>query len=66
MAAPIHVKAVGEWKNVSVDPKRLSSAMMTGFLSMQELTDYEIIQGIPTDKSKRVNPLSSPSSDSDQ
>ena len=59
MASPMHVKALGKWKNVSIDPKRVSSTMMTGFLCMQELTDYEIIQGSPTNKSKKARKVNS-------
>ncbi len=55
MAAPIHVKAKGEWKDISVDPKILSQAGMGGFVCLQELTDYEIIQGSPSDKRKVKN-----------
>ena len=32
------------WKNVSLDVHKIPADMMTGFLGLQELTDYEIIQ----------------------
>ena len=43
MAAPIHVKETGSWKNVNIDPRVLASGGFQGFVCMQELKDYEII-----------------------
>ena len=50
----LRVKAKGAWKNVSFDRKGIAPQMLTGFLGIQELTDYEIIEGGHSKKSNSV------------
>lgn len=43
MAASIHVKGA-KWKDVEIDPNLLSAKHFDCLLSIQELTDYELVK----------------------
>ena len=44
MANMIHVKPKGAWKKVKIDPTVFPKADLEGLISLEELTDYEIVK----------------------
>ena len=44
MANMIHVKPKGSWKKVKIDPAVFPKADLEGLISLEELTDYEIVK----------------------
>ena len=44
MADIVHVNPKGSWKKVKIDPNRFPKADLEGLISLEELTDYDIVK----------------------
>ena len=45
-----HVRAKGKWKKVEIDQNFFDNNALEGFISLEELTDYELITSMPDSK----------------
>ena len=54
MANMIHVKPKGSWKKVKIDPTLFPKADLEGLISLEELTDYDIVKN-HTDSSAKAS-----------
>jgi len=48
-----HVKLSGKWKDVKINPNIFMGQDFSGFVCMQELADYDVIQSKPVVKKEK-------------
>ena len=44
MADIVHVNPKGSWKKVKIDPNLFPQSDLDGLISLEELTDYDIVK----------------------